>query len=156
MRKRSKYRPKGVILDTMNYVKSGFQPLASMKDTLISLQLKNHFALDALRLGQATREDIDVMITVLNITEALASLDIGSEYNKEIKAAQDALYECAKRGAGTYKFILKGPELKALNFAMELHDAQLEASTVKDVELAMTLVHKTIVQKKARPIVEKV
>jgi len=156
MKKRSKYRPKGIILDTISYVVSGFQPLAKHKDVLINLQLKNHLALEALRLGQATKEDIDTLISAFNITEALAIQKIGDDYAKEIRKAQDALYECAKRGAGTYRFVAKGVELKAINFLMELHDAQLEASTVKDVESAINLVNKTIMQKKARPIVEKI
>jgi len=156
MKKRSKYRPKGIILDTISYVVSGFQPLVKHKDVLINLQLKNHLALEALRLGQATKEDIDTLISAFNITEALAIQKIGDDYAKEIKKAQDALYECAKRGAGTYRFVAKGVELKAINFLMELHDAQLEASTVKNVESAINLVNKTIMQKKARPIVEKI
>ena len=48
MKKRSKYRPKGVILDPIKYVMSGLVPMASMKDQLIALQLKNHLALEAL------------------------------------------------------------------------------------------------------------
>ena len=156
MRKRSKYRPKIVRADNMAYVMSGMLTMTSLKDKLISLQLKNHLALEALRLGQATKEDIDTLISAFNITEALARQKIGEEYKAEIKEAQDALWECAKRGVGLgYRFIVKGPELKAINFVMELHDAQLEASTVKDIELATNYVNDCIRSKQARPIVEK-
>lgn len=156
MRKRSKYRPKGVILNTMAYVVSGFQPLTNMKDILLSLQIKNHSALEDFRLGKATKEDIDTIISALNVSEALAINGLGNDYKDVIKKAQDALYECAKRGATNYKFVAKGPELKAIIHAIEIHDAQLEASTVKDIELATNLVNQTIIQKKARPIVERV
>ena len=156
MRKRSKYRPKPVILDNMAYVMSGMVPMVNLKDQLLSLQVKNHFALEELRLGKATKDDIDTLIAAFNVTEALAKQKIGDEYKQEIKAAQDALFDCAKRGvAMNYRFIVKGPELKAINFVMELHDAQLEAATVKDIELATAYVNHCLTQKRARPILSK-
>ena len=156
MRKKSKYKPKPVIRDTMAYVKSGLMHMVNMKEQLVALQLKNHLALEALRTGTAVKEDIDVLISAFNITEALAKAKIGDDYLADIKSAQDALWECAKRGVSlNYKFILNGPELKAINFVMELHDAQLEASTVKDIEKAIDYVNKMIVHGNARPIVER-
>jgi len=38
---------------------------------------------------------------------------------------------------------------------MEIHDAQLAVCTVAELERAMDLVYKTIVAKKARPIVSR-
>ena len=38
MRKRSKYRPKGVVLDVMTYVKSGIQTVASVPE--VAKQIK--------------------------------------------------------------------------------------------------------------------
>ena len=157
MKKRSKYRPKGVILDTLTYVKSGLVPMANLKDQLIALQLKNHLALEALRTGKAIKEDIDTIINAFNITEALTKQDIGQDYKAEIKEAQNALYECAKRGVErNYNFVMKGTEIKAINFVMQLHDEQLQIATVKDLELATNYVRKCIVNKLARPIVEKI
>ena len=156
VRKRSKYRPKPVILDNMAYVMSGMMPMVNLKDKLVSLQLKNHFALDDLRIGKATKDDIDTLIAAFNITEALAKQKIGDEYQHEIKQAQDALYECAKRGVEmNYRFIVKGPELKAINFVMQLHDEQLKAATVKDIEVATNYVNQCLTQKRARPILSK-
>ena len=51
---------------------------------------------------------------------------------------------------------MKGTELKAINYVMEIHDAQLEASTVKDIELATQYVHNCLMSKKARPVIERV
>ena len=156
MKKRSKYRPKGVILDPIKYVMSGLVQMASMKDQLIALQLKNHLALEALRTGEAVKEDIDTIISAFNITEALARYKIGSNYKVEIKQAQDALYNCAKRGIErNYSFVMTGPEIKAINFVMALHDEQLQLATVKEIELAVNYVNKCIVNKLARPILEK-
>jgi len=155
MKKRSKYRPKGVILDTLTYVKSGLVPMVNLKDQLVALQLKNHLALEALRTGNAVKEDIDTIIHAFNTTEALAKHNIGEDYKKEIKEAQDALLTCAKRGVERgYRFVMTGPEIKAINFVMELHDEQLHVSTVKDIEIATDYVNKCIVNRLARPIMD--
>jgi hypothetical protein len=45
--------------------------------------------------------------------------------------------------------------MKALRTIMELHDAQLEVITVKDMERAHNLVLEEFRQKKMRPIVTK-
>ena len=154
MRKRSRYRPKGVILDPINHVLSGIKRVGSISAGT-DLMIKNHSSLDAVRRGEATRDDIDVLIAAMNMTEALALMRIGEDWKVEIRAAQDALFAVGSRGAETGKFILRGPELKSLNLGMEIHDAQLEVCTVAELERAMDLVHKTIVSNKARPIVSR-
>jgi hypothetical protein len=154
-RKKSKYKPKGVIRDPISYVVSGMKPMASMKDQLVALQLKNHLALEALRVGEAEKADIDTIISAFNITEALARRGLGADYRQEIQEAQDALLTCAKRGVEMgYRFVVKGLELKAINFIMQLHDEQLQIATIKDIEKAVDLVNEFVRLKKARPIVE--
>jgi hypothetical protein len=156
MRKKSKYKPKAIRTNNMAYVLSGMMQLSDLKEKLVQLQLTNHMALESLRTGTATKQDMDVIIAAFNITEALAKYKIGDEYVNEIKEAQDALYACAKRGVEMgYKFVVKGLELKAINFIMELHDAQLEIATVKEIELATDHVNNMMISKRARPIVEK-
>jgi len=152
MRKRSKYRPKGLISDPLSYVLNGMKTVGSISAGT-DLMIKNHSCLDAIRRGEATRDDIDVVIAALNMTEALALMHIGEDWQVEIRAAQDALFAVGSRGAETGRFILRGPELKALNLGMEIHDAQLAVSTVAELEKAIDLVRKTIVSKKARPII---
>ena len=56
------------------------------------------------------------------------------------------------RGAATDKYILKADEMKALNDAIDLHDAQLEVVTVKDMEKAVMLVEAEMKAKKAKVI----
>jgi hypothetical protein len=111
--------------------------------------------MNTLRLGTATKAEIDVLINALNVTEALAQQGVGSDWMPELRAAQDALYTLARRGL-TSRFIVRGEELKALNLAMEVHDAQLETVTVKQLEAAINFVNEIMRLKKARPIVETV
>ena len=54
MRKRSKYRPKGVVLDVMTYVKSGIQTVASVPEAGVNLRLRNHMAFDEIMKGEPT------------------------------------------------------------------------------------------------------
>ena len=151
MRKKSKYRPRGVIHDPIAYALKGVQRVGSIREGT-ELMIKNHSSLDAVRRGEATRGDIDVLIAALNMTEALALMRIGEDWKVEIRAAQDALFAVGSRGAETGKFILRGPELIALNLGMEIHDAQLDACTVAELERAMDVVYRTIVSKQARVI----
>ena len=51
------------------------------------------------------------------------------------------------------RFLFRGPEMQAVNLAMEIHDAQLEQSTVKELEKMTDFVLKQIILKRARPIV---
>lgn len=154
MRKRSKYRPKGVIFDTMNPVLSGMKIVGAI-GAGTTLKIKNHDALDNVRRGIATRADIDTLIAAFNITEALAKMRIGEEWKDEIRAAQDALLELGRRGAETGKFILRGPDLTLFNTAMEVHDAQLDACTVSELEKAIDYVAAIVSAKQARVIIKK-
>ena len=152
MRKRSKYKPKPVRADNMWYVTSGIQRVGRIPAGT-TLQIKNHDAMNNIRLGQATRDDIDKVIGALNIAEALMRLKIGRDWLDELRAAQDALLAVGRRGVKTGKFILSGPELTMLNLAMEIHDAQLQETTIAQLEKAMDIVDSDIRNKRARPII---
>lgn len=153
MKKRSKYKPKGVRIDAVNWVLAGLKPFSAIS-VGTDLRIKNHAAMDTLRKGDATREDIDILIGAFNMCEAYARLrpELGADWFEEIRAGQDALFAVGQRGAASSRFILKAQELAAMNLVMELHDAQLDQTTVRDMELAMDIVHEEHRQKKARQI----
>ena len=153
MKKRSKYRPKGVRLDAMRYVLDGLRPVAS-HDAVVTLRLRNHGAMAALTKGEATRADLDILIGSLNMTEALYRMGVGREYFAVVRAGLEALRSVGGRGVGTGRFVLKSQEMVALNEAMELHDAQLDVITVKEMERALDMVAEEIRNKRATPIVE--
>lgn len=155
-RKKSKYKPKGVRLDAITWVINGFRNISETGDAVLHLKIKNHESIEALRKGEATRLDIDTIIGAFNIAEALARMRIGDDYAKEIKAGQDALLDVAKRGVSRDdKFILKAAEMQAINLTMEIHDAQLEITTIGELEKAMEIVAKEIKMRKARSVLEK-
>lgn len=155
MRKRSKYRPKPILQNPLGYVLEGMEPVRSHGSHALNLKIRNHLALSNLTQGKATRQDIDTLISMVNIVEALYRLGFGKEYAEEVKNGLDALHAVAVRGKDSNRFILKADEMNALNVICELHDAQLEVITVKDLDQAINLVEKEYRAKKMRPIVQK-
>ena len=154
MRKRSKYRPRQILLNPLGYVLEGMTPVSQHDQFLVELKIKNHLAMSTLTKGLATRSDIDTLIATVNIVEALYRLGFGKEYADVVKDGLDALRDVGKRGVESGKFILKSSEMNALNLVMELHDAQMEIITIKDMDKAIALVKEEFRLRKARPIVE--
>lgn len=153
---RKKYKPKGVRIDAIQWVINGFRNISETGDAVLHLKIKNHESLECLRKGEATRMDIDAIISAFNMAEALARMQIGDDYAAEIKAGQDALLAVAKRGVSRDdRFVLKAEELTAIMLVAEIHDAQLEITTIGELEKAMDIVTKEIRMRKARPVLEK-
>jgi hypothetical protein len=139
----------------VTWVLAGIKPFKEVSAS-IDIRIKNHAAMDALRLGKATRADMDTLIGAFNMTEAYIKLrpELGSDWAKEIGAGQDALLAVARRGVKSGEFILKASELVAMNLVMELHDAQLDQTTVRDMELAMDIVGNEYKARRMRAVQE--
>ena len=152
MRKRSRYRPKGVITDTISHVLGGFRRVQDVGHA-VTLKIKNHQALASMVKGTGNRDDIDILIAAMNLAEALAiTAELGDEYRQEITDAQDAIYTMSRRGLEKNRFLFTGPEMQAMNLGMEIHDAQLDACTVAQLEKALDFVGREIRAKRAREI----
>jgi hypothetical protein len=155
MRKKSKYKPRGVLLNTMGYVMEGMTPVSQHNSFLIDVKIKTHMALMNMTQGKAGRGDIDTLIQAVNVVEALYRMGVGAEYGDAVRDGSNALHSVGVRGAKSGQFVLKSEEMKALNTIMELHDAQLEVITLKDMERAYKIVVEEFRQRKMRPIVTK-
>jgi 5-formyltetrahydrofolate cyclo-ligase len=152
MKKRSKYRPKGVLINPVAYVLESFRPVKDHDSYLIDLKIKNHAAMEALTKGHASRSDMDVLISMVNVCEALYRLGFGEDYGDVVQEGLDALHDVGGRGVKTGRFILKAHEMSHLNLVMELHDAQMEIITIKDMEKVVDMVNKEFNQRKMRRI----
>lgn len=155
MRKKSKYRPKPVLANPLGYILEGMTSVRAHETSGLDLKIKNHLALANLTKGNGTRSDINMLIAMGNITEALYRMGFGTEYVDDIRGGINALYAVAVRGKDNNRFILRAEEMKALNVLCELHDAQLEVITVKDMGRAVELVEKEHRSGKMRKVVEK-
>jgi hypothetical protein len=156
MRKRSKYKPRPIFHDTMAYVMSGFKKFSDV-DFAVHIRIKNHDAMDTIRKGDATRNEIDVLISAFNMCEAYTMLkpEFGRDWHEEIGAGLNALHAVGKRGVASGRFILTAKELTAMNLVMEIHDAQLDQTTVQEMEQAMDIIKREHRAKRMRPIVQK-
>ncbi len=156
MRKRSSYRPKGVRMDNLSWIKSGFAKVGTLPKAGVDLKIKNHIAFESLLKGEATRDHVDVMIAALNMAEAMYRVnpELGRDYSEEIRKAQDAILTMSRRGAFKNKFLFTGEEMNAVRQGLEIHDAQLDACSVRQMEQAIDMVRTVILNKQARLIIE--
>ena len=150
MKKRSKDRQRVQLQDPLSWVLAGLKPLTTAKSELLQLQNLNHGALVAVSRGVATIDDADALLGAFNMAEALARLGVGTDWLPEIAEAQAALRSAGSRS----KFMFTGPELCAVNLAMDVHDVQIRdpGTTIGLIEKALAMVKKDIVLKRAKPL----
>ena len=131
--------------DNMAFILSGMARFTSLKDEALSIMLKHRLALEQLRTGRATKQDIDSLMSIVNLAEALAEHDRGAEYLPDIHAAQAQLKLLAERGAQrNMRFTMNAEQWAALKHVLDIHEAQLEAATVYDIERSYDLVMKRL------------
>lgn len=149
MRKRSKYRPKPIAANPIAYVLESLTPVAKHDSYLIDLKIRNSDAMVKLLKGEALKPDMDVLIAMSNITEALLRLGFGTDYSEVAANGRTAILNIVHRAVVTKRFVPTGPQIKDLNLLMELHDAQMEIITLKDMERALALANNLLRNKQA-------
>ena len=149
---RKKYKPKGVRMDTLTWVISGFKKVAEVPDAGTKLLLKNHVSFDEIREGRGDTHHVDNLISMVNMAEALAKRQLGRDWLEEIREAQDAIYQMAQRGISGKPFLFTGLELQAVQTIMELHDEQLKQCSVRTLELALVDIENEFKGNKMRKI----
>jgi hypothetical protein len=140
MRKRSKYRPKPVLVNPLGYVLESMTPVTKHDGFLLDLKIKNSEAMYALMHGSATKADMDILIAMSNMTEALHQMGFGKEYQDVCVGGRFAILSIVDRAGKHGRFTPTGPEIQLLNTLMELHDAQMDIVTIRDIEKALALV----------------
>jgi hypothetical protein len=140
----------------MSWLIAGMKKVGTLPTAGVALKLKNHEALDSILTGQGTRDHVDVIISAVNMSEALIRIraDLGRDWADEIRAAQDAVYSMGVRGHEKGSFVFTGPEMAAVKLIMDLHDSQLDDCTVREMEQALFIVEEEFRMRKARSIVK--
>lgn len=141
---RKKYRPGRVLRDPVGYVLEGMTPVRLHGEYLMDLRIANSAAMTALLQGGARKSDIDKLIAMCNVTEALLVMGFGAEYTDALEQGSSALASIVTRSVKHGRFTPTGPEITTLNTLMELHDAQMDVITLKDMELAIDLAKRRI------------
>jgi len=140
MRKRSKYRPKPVLVNPLGYVIESMTPVTKHDNFLLDLKIKNSESMVSLMQGRAVKADMDILIAMSNVTEALHQMGFGAEYKDVCIDGRFAILKIIDRARQHGRFTPTGPEIQTLNLLMELHDAQMDVITVRDIEKALALV----------------
>jgi hypothetical protein len=152
MRKRSKYRPKPVIANPIEFVITGNNPIATHDTYLVDLKLVNHNAVTCVLRGEATKSHINSLIAMHNICEAIRRMIKHRKITDlpiELDAAtlifgKAALLDLASRGASTGQWICTQPEIQALNDLMQMHDEMMELITVRHFEMAIAFANNEV------------
>jgi hypothetical protein len=157
MKKKSKYKPRGVRYDNMSWLIAGMKKVGTLPTAGVALKLKNREALDSILTGHGTKHHVDALISAVNMAEAMTRIrdDLGRDWAEEIRAAQDAVYAMGVRGYEKGSFVFTGPEMTAVKLIMDLHDSQLDDCTVREMEQALFIVEEELRMRKARSIVKR-
>ena len=147
MKKRSKYRPRRVLLDTMAFVQESLTPVAKHDNYLLDMKIANSMAMASLMKGTATKRDMDVLVAMSNIVEALYELGFGRQYQDVATEGRYAILSIVYRAVERLRFVPTGEDIKRLNTLMELHDAQMDVITIADMERAISLAKRRIAAK---------
>lgn len=160
MKKRNKkYVPKQVVQNPLNFFFGGLKKIDP--DHLVELNIKNHRAMEAICKGEGTKEHFDQLAGMQNMALVLTELHFDNQYLEMLYAGRDALHALGTRFLKHKKFVLTGEEMQKINNVLEVHEAQLEALRVIDVERAYDeiqrrLKHNINVHKIIDPAKEKV
>ena len=103
----------------------------------------------ALMRGSAVKGDMDTLIAMSNIVEALYQLGFGAEYKDVAIDGREALLQIIHRAVEIKRFVSTAEQVKALQDLMELHDAQMDVITIKDMERALEFANTQFVNKRA-------
>lgn len=151
-KKKSKYKPKGVRVDAVNWVLAGLKRIPEVAGAGTKLMIRNHASFDEIREGRGDKDHVDTLIHMVNMTEALAKRQLGRDWLDEIGQAQDAIYNMAMRGVNGKPFLFTGEEIGIVMQIIELHDEQLKNCTVKLLETAIDDVAECYKKKQMRVI----
>ena len=151
---RKRYRPKPVMLNTIEYVQESVQPLAEHGTWLVDWGLKNHGAFDALMKGQATKAHLDTLVAARNITEALVVTLDGADNDGTLTRSAVALIEICDRANAGRGTAMKAPEIQAMRDLLALHDEILGVVSIKQFEVALAYAKKEIAAGRAARLKE--
>jgi hypothetical protein len=144
MRKRSKRKPRPVLVDPLGYVLESTKPLVEHDSYVLDWKLRNNEAFAFLLKGQATKADLDTLTAAHNITEALIVTLDGKDIDGTVARSSVALMEICDRANAGKGTAMKAPEMQAMRDLMALHDELLDVVTIRQLETAVAYAKKEI------------
>lgn len=137
-----KYRRRHILRNSVEHVVVGLNPPSDALRT--ELLLHAHLSLQAVTHGTGTDDDWDQLTNVLNVSAVLAEGGVGGMYLEDLRQAQTAHAMCGKRKLAKGRFGYSGAELQQMKYAVDIHEAQLQAATVAHLEQALDEVERRL------------
>ena len=132
MRKKSKYRPRRILINPMQFVKDGL--VVTPDEDLNKLRMRELSALESFRTGAATLGDWHALHAMMKLAEMMARSGIGEEVISVCMQAQDHLNESIARYERINKMGASGPALQCWRDLYEYHDLQRTSVTRAEYE----------------------
>jgi len=143
---RKQYRPKPQMLNPLGHVLEGMESVKSRDSYLRTLKIRNSEAVLALLRGEATKLDMNVLVAMSNMVEVFCAMGFGQEYTDVSTEGRTAILKIIFRAVDKHTFVPMGPEIKAIQELMELHDQQMDVITIRELDTAIALARKKIKQ----------
>lgn len=149
---RKKYRPRPVLLNTMEFVKESIKPPAEHDSYVVDWSLKNHIAFEALMQGQATRDHLNTLVAARNICEAITVTMKGLDPDGTLVRSEAALIDICDRANAGKGTAMRAAEMQALRDLMASHDELLKCVNVKQFEAALAYAKREVVEGRVRKL----
>lgn len=132
-----KYDPRRALsaalrLDTMAHNRRRLND-AQIRDMGISYRI----AFDLMRSGRGERANLATLECMTNIAIAMAEHGIGHEHAGSLERALGGIDRAERNGRATGRWLFDGDALSAVDTALDIHDAQLEVTTIGDAREAI-------------------
>lgn len=152
MRKKSKYKPRtDRLINPITYAIESQQLLAEHSpDYVVTWKIRNVESFGKLLRGEATHDDLNNLVAMRNVAEAMLVAVGIREDDGTIARSAMALIDICERYNDNVK-ALRAPEIQALRDVMQLHDELLDAISVKQFENALAYAKKEIRAAKVKP-----
>lgn len=132
--RRMKYGKHNTLVNPVGWVLEGFMKAVDHpSDVLGRACMASHSAMTELVAGRGNRQHLGDIAAMWNMTRALLLDGFGADLFDIVLTADKAIRSLAERSLRTGGYVATGPEIKALNALLELHDAQLEVAAVGDI-----------------------
>ncbi|MEG0921316.1 MAG: hypothetical protein RSD57_13530 [Comamonas sp.] len=100
--------------------------------------------------GTASKDDFDRVVVALNLARIRAG-QIDQGLCDEVGTAQAALERCKQRYLATGKFGFDGPGLQAMLTGLDHHEAIMDASSPRQMELALQQMRRNLQRMHSQP-----
>lgn len=146
---RKPYRPRspnpaGGLTALLRIHDRGEQAAPLRDDQRTDLGLAYWLSLENLRTGDASEEQWSCVACALNVAMALAEAGVGADHEDAIRLVLDGAFRAKVRSTTSGSFRLDGDALRDIEYALAVHDAQMEAATKGQVKDALELVHRRV------------